>query len=326
VFDIGSESPMRALKNIVLAIVVLLVVMIGGFVALNWAPDRPVATLKARWAQPPSVFVSLDGMDVHLRDEAPRDDPMPIVLIHGTSSNLHTWDGWATGLAKTRRVVRMDLPGFGLTGPAPDGDYSPQRYSHFVVDVLDKLSISRAVLVGNSLGGSIAWLTAATRPDRVAKLILIDSGGYPIQSVSVPVGFRIARMPVLNHLMDFVLPRGIIESSVRNVYGDPSKVTPALIDQYYEMTLRAGNRHALAQRMAQGDFTPFDDGIKTIKQPTLILWGGQDRLIPPANAAHFHADIANSQVIMFDHLGHVPQEEDPAATLAAALPFLSATN
>ena len=317
---------MRALKNIVLAIVVLLVVTIGGFVALNWAPDRPVAALKARWAQPPSVFVSLDGMDVHLRDEGPRDDPMPIVLIHGTSSNLHTWDGWAAGLSKTRRVVRMDLPGFGLTGPAPDGDYSPQRYCHFVVDLLDKLSINRAVLVGNSLGGSIVWLTAATRPDRVAKLILIDSGGYPMQPVSVPIGFRIARMPVLNHLMDFVLPRSIIEASVRNVYGDPSKVTPALVDQYYEMTLRAGNRHALAQRMAQGDFTPFDDGIKTIKQPTLILWGAQDRLVPPANAAHFHADIANSQVIMFEHLGHVPQEEDPAATLAAALPFLSATN
>ena len=317
---------MRALKNIVLAILLLAVVTIGGFVAMNWAPDRPVAELKARWAQPPSVFVLLDGMDVHLRDEGPRDDPTPIVLIHGTSSNLHTWDGWAAGLAKTRRVVRMDLPGFGLTGPAPDGDYSPQRYSHFVVDLLDKLSINRAVLVGNSLGGSIAWLTAATRPDRVAKLILIDSGGYPMQPVSVPIGFRIARMPVLNHIADYILPRGVIESSLRNVYGDPSKVTPALIDQYYEMTLRAGNRQALAQRLAHGDFAPFADGIKTIKQPTLVLWGGQDRLIPPANAAHFHADIANSQVIMFDHLGHVPQEEDPAATLAAALPFIITSN
>src|SRR6202522_99177 len=165
---------MRIVRNVALVLIAVVALTIGGFVALNWAPDRPVAELKARWAQPPSVFVSLDGMDVHLRDEGPRDDPMPIVLIHGTSSNLHTWDGWAAGLEKTRRVVRMDLPGFGLTGPAPDGDYSPQRYSHFVIDLLDKLSINRVVLVGNSLGGSIAWLTAATRPDRVAKLILID--------------------------------------------------------------------------------------------------------------------------------------------------------
>ena len=317
---------MRALKNIALAILTLAVVVIGGFIALNWAPDRPVSELKARWAQRPSVFVSIDGMDVHLRDEGPREDPTPIVLIHGTSANLHTWDGWAAGLTKTRRVIRMDLPGFGLTGPAPDGDYRPLRYSRFIVDLLDKLSINRTVLVGNSLGGSIAWLTAATRPDRVAKLILIDAGGYPMQPVSMPIGFRIARMPVLNHIADYILPRGVIEASLRKVYGDPSKVTPALVDQYYEMTLRAGNRHALAQRMAQGDFTPFDDGIKTIRQPTLILWGGQDRLIPPANAAHFHADIANSQVIMFDRLGHVPHEEDPALTLAAALPFLSAAN
>jgi pimeloyl-ACP methyl ester carboxylesterase len=317
---------MRVVRNAVFAIVTVVVLVIGGFVALNWAPDRPVAALKARWAQPPSVFISLEGMDVHLRDEGARDDPMPIVLIHGTSSNLHTWDGWTAGLVPARRVVRMDLPGFGLTGPAPDGDYSPQRYRRFIVDLLDKLAIKRAILVGNSLGGSIAWLTTVTVPDRVAKLVLIDSGGYPMQPVSVPIGFRIARMPVLNHLMDFILPRGIIESSLRNVYGDPSKVTPPLIDQYYDMTLRAGNRHALAQRMTQGDFTPFSDGIKTIKQPTLILWGGQDRLIPPTNAAHFHADIANSQVIIFDHLGHVPQEEDPAATLAAVLPFLSAAN
>ena len=91
-------------------------------------------SLKARWAAPPSRFVTLQGMQVHVRDEGPRDDPTPIVLIHGTSASLHTWDGWVAALSPHRRVVRMDLPGFGLTGPAPDGDYSMARYTGFMRD------------------------------------------------------------------------------------------------------------------------------------------------------------------------------------------------
>ena len=293
------------------------------FVTMNWAPDRPLSELQTRWAQPPSAFMDVQGMHVHLRDEGPRTDPVPIVLLHGTSSSLHTWDGWAEELKSNRRVIRFDLPGFGLTGPSADGDYRIESYVRFVVAMLDRLGISHCVIAGNSFGGQVAWETALAHPERIEKLILVDAAGYPFQSSSIPIGFRIARIPVLNRLMEFTLPRRMVESSVRNVYGDPGKVTPDLVDRYFELTLRAGNRRALAKRFEQVPAGTHADRIAALKVPTLILWGGRDRLIPPADAENFHHDIAGSCLIVFDRLGHVPQEEDPGATVAAARQFLS---
>lgn len=261
-------------------------------------------------------------MQVHLRDEGPRDDPSPLVLLHGTSASLHTWDGWAQALKGQRRVIRFDLPGFGLTGPFPDGDYRPANYARFMGALLDKLGIARCVLAGNSFGGHVAWQAALAQPKRVEKLILVDSAGYPFRPDSVPIGFRIARIPVLNQAMRVTLPRSLVESSVRNVYGDPGKVTPGLVDRYYELTLRDGNRDALVRRFVQFPSGPDAHRIAELKIPTLILWGGLDRLIPPADAARFQHDIAGSELVVFPRLGHVPHEEDPAGTSAAVRKFL----
>jgi pimeloyl-ACP methyl ester carboxylesterase len=109
---------------------------------------------------------------------------------------------------------------------------------------------------------------------------------------------------------------------VRNVYGDPSRVTPELVDRYYELTLRAGNRDALAARFNQSKGGEYESQISQVKQPTLIIWGGQDHLIPPEYADRFQHDIVGSRLAMFDKLGHVPHEEDPAATVAAVIPFV----
>ena len=261
-------------------------------------------------------------MQVHLRDEGPRDDSVPIVLLHGTSSSLHTWDGWADSLKGTRRVIRFDLPGFGLTGPAPDGDYGMTAYVRFVTHVLDTLGAHRVVLAGNSLGGWIAWRVAVARPELVQRLVLVDAAGYPFESQSVPIGFRLARIPVLNKLVQRILPRSVVEGSVRNVFGDPAKVTPALVDRYYDMTRREGNRAALVARFSQGRADPDTTAIRTIRQPTVIMWGERDRLIPPDNAVRFARDITGSRVLTFATLGHVPHEEDPVVTLAAVRRFL----
>ena len=304
----------------------LLVILVGVGVALSWAPDRPVETLKARWAPPPSTFITVDGLSVHLRDEGPRDDPQPIVLLHGTSASLHTWEAWAGALKGQHRVIRFDLPGFGLTGPNADHVYTQPRYSQFVVAMLDALQVKRATLVGNSLGGAIAWKTALDFPDRVARLVLVDSGGYPNQATSVPIGFRMAATPELAPLMDRILPRSAVESSVRSVYGDPAKVTPALIDRYYELALREGNRQALRDRFAQSKGGEYADQVKQIRQPTLLIWGSQDHLIPPALGERFKGDIPGSRLVILDGLGHVPQEEDPARSVAALQAFLNETS
>ncbi|MBD8051475.1 alpha/beta fold hydrolase [Limnohabitans radicicola] len=301
---------------------ILLATLTAGL-ALSWAPDRSVDSLKERWAPAPSQFIDLQGMQVHLRDEGPRDDPEPIVLIHGTSASLHTWDGWAKALQGQRRVIRMDLPGFGLTGPAPDGDYRMTRYADFIAALLDQLGVRRAVLAGNSLGGGVAWRTAVQHPERVSRLVLVDASGYPLQSTSVPLGFRLAQIEWLKPVMGKLLPRRMIESSVRNVYANPDKVTPELVDRYYELTLRAGNRESLTQRMKLRETDAQAAGlIPTIGQPTLILWGTEDRLIPEPSGQRFHKEIAGSQYVVLDGLGHVPQEEDPQRSVAEVLKFL----
>ena len=312
---------MKMLKIIGVVLAAIASLVIAGLVTV-WAPDRSAEDLGRRWATPPSQFLMVDGMKVHVRDEGPRDDPQPIVLLHGTSSSLHTWDGWAQALKEKHRVIRVDLPGFGLTGPTPDGKYHMPVYSHFVASLMDTLQVKRAVLAGNSLGGYVAWKTAVDYPYRVSKLILVDAAGYATTAASVPIGFKLAQIPMLSGLMANILPRQVIESSLRNVYGDPSKITTELIDRYYELTLRSGNRKSLAARFSQNKAGEFEAQIARIQQPTLVIWGSLDRLIAPENAEKFHRDIANSEVVMFDNLGHVGHEEDPAATVAAAKVFL----
>ncbi|MCX7891503.1 MAG: alpha/beta hydrolase [Burkholderiales bacterium] len=301
-----------------------LAVAIAGFAAFNWAPDQPVEALAPRWAPPPSTFVEVRGMKVHLRDEGPRDDPEPVVLLHGTSASLHTWQGWTEALRGERRVIRFDLPGFGLTGPAPDGDYTLDAYVRFVIAMLDRLGVQHAVLAGNSFGGNVAWATAVMHPGRVAKLVLVDAAGYPLAPASVPIGFRIARLPGVNRVFEFVLPRAVIESSVRNVYGDPGRVTPELVDLYFAITVREGNRRALAARFAQSPPGAMAERIREVRAPTLILWGARDRLIPPEDGARFQRDIAGSRLVVFGDLGHVPHEEDPARTVAVVKGFIAA--
>lgn len=303
---------------------VLLLAAIG--LTTAWAPDKPVSELAVRWAQPPSRFLVLQGMQVHLRDEGRQDDPEPIVLLHGTSASLHTWEGWTNVLTAPgpdqRRVIRVDLPGFALTGPQPQGDYSIAAYTRFVGGLLDALGVQRCVLAGNSLGGQIAWSTAVALPQRVSRLVLVDASGYALRPVSVPIGFQIARLPGLRVLMTHVLPRSLVEKSVRNVYGQPDRVTPELVDLYVDMTLREGNRVALGQRMDQRE-SGRTEPLKALQQPTLVMWGGQDRLVTPDNAQAFMRDIPHATLALFEDLGHVPHEEDPARTVAALQRFLA---
>jgi pimeloyl-ACP methyl ester carboxylesterase len=303
-------------------VVALVVLLISVFVAANWAPDRTVTQLQARWAPPPSAFVEVAGMSMHLRDEGPREDANPIVLLHGTGSSLHAWDGWAAALKEKRRVIRFDLPGFGLTGPSPQGIYSLDNDVRAVIAMLDKLAVARCVIGGNSLGGAVAWRTALAHPCRAQKLILVDAAGYPDHPVSVPIGFWLARIPALTWLLKNTLPRSLVEQGLHNIFGDPRRVTREMIDRAVEINQREGNRQALAERFRQRRPDAQFRRIPELKLPTLIMWGGRDRLIPPEDAERFHRDIAGSTLVVFGDLGHAPEEEDPTRTVAVVKQFL----
>jgi pimeloyl-ACP methyl ester carboxylesterase len=319
VADFGIETLVMIVGGILLAVIIV----VGAYLAMAWAPERSLERLRPRWAPSPSVFLDAGGMRVHLRDEGPRDDTCPVVLIHGTSSSLHTWDGWAQELKAKRRVIRYDMQGFGLTGPSPDGIYTIDEDIRLVVAILDRLDIAQCVLCGNSLGGTVSWRTALTHPARVAKLILMDSGGYSTPAISVPLAFRLADLPRIDWLVKNLLPRRIVRQTLRSVFADPGKVTPEMEERSYELSLREGNRIALFERYRQRlPYGALEHRIHELKLPTLILWGAHDRLIPPEAAHRFHADIAGSKLVIFDDLGHVPQEEDPARTVVPVKEFL----
>jgi pimeloyl-ACP methyl ester carboxylesterase len=127
---------------------------------------------------------------------------------------------------------------------------------------------------------------------------------------------------VVSHIAEYLLPRALVATSVRSVYGDPSRVSADLIDRYFELTLREGNRRALGLRLQQLEMGDHAARIKTITLPTLVLWGSRDRLVPPANAQRFADDIRGARLTLLDGLGHVPHEEDPARTVAAVAAFL----
>ena len=313
-------------RRTVLVVVVFLLALVtalGGYAALHWQPDRTVAALKSRWAKPPSDFIDIAGQLVHVRDEGPRNSSTVIVLLHGTGASLHTWDGWAQPLSSSRRVVRFDLPGFGLTGPATTRDYSIDAYVRFLVAALDTLGIERCILVGNSLGGHVAWVTALKHPERVAALALVDANGYGLSRrirYRWDSGWR--KTDLLGPLVRNVLPRSLIVRSLETSFGDPARVSPGLVDRYFELSTRVGNRDALVDRMAQLTSAYLRERIPEVEQPTLIIWGGLDRLIPVEAAHRFDTDLPHSELVIFEDLGHVPQEEDPERTVAAFIEFV----
>ena len=293
------------------------------FVALLFTRcDRSPASLQADYARPPSAFLDLMGMQVHYRDQGNRSDSLPLVLLHGTGASLHTFDAWVEDLQRDRRVLRMDLPAFGLTGPFPDGDYRIDHYLRFLDSFLLATGIERCILGGNSLGGNIAWRYAARHPDKVARLVLIDAAGYPLTSKRIPLAFSLARTPIIKELVPIFSPRFIVAASVENVYADPAKVTDALVDRYYELSLREGNRRAFVDRLnAPADAQPTEQ-LRTLRQPTLILWGQEDRLIPVAYAHRFASDLPDNQVYILPASGHVPMEESPSESLLPLRAFL----
>jgi pimeloyl-ACP methyl ester carboxylesterase len=315
---------MRILKWI-LGIVLALIL---GVIAVFWQNDKNIESLKSKYASADSKFISMQGMQVHYREEGLNTDSIPVVLLHGTGASLHTWDGWVRDLAKHRKVIRIDLPAYGLTGPNPSRKYDMVFYADFMLEFLKKINVKKCVLGGNSLGGGIAWNVALKYPDLVSKLILVDAGGYKLKSKSVPIAFRAARWPIVKNLFRFVTPKAIVKSSLENVYNHDDRITEPLVDRYFDMALAPGNRQAFVDRMSDFNarsneiFNNQSDKIKDISIPVLLIWGKHDELIPIEIAYKFQKDLPQDSLVVFDDLGHVPMEEDPSATIKPVLHFL----
>ena len=254
-------------------------------------------------------------MQIHYRDEGIGP---ALILLHGSNSSLHTWEGWVNELKSSFRLISLDLPGYGLTGPHPHHDYSMETYIGILKNFTDRLSLERFSLAGNSFGGRVAWEFTLAYPNMIEKLILVCSSGYPSP---LPRLYRLARNPLLKGFFNFITPKKIIENGIKNAYGDPTKVTPRLVEQYFELLLRVGNRRAMVAHMNKDEQWHHEE-IKKISVPTLILWGEKDRLIPVRLSKRFHENIKGSKLIIYPGVGHLPMEEIPEKSAADAKGFL----
>ncbi len=297
------------------------IVLLGIILFTACDDDIPVGQLKKKYQKQNSAFIDIDGVPVHYIIEGNTADTTPIVLIHGTSASLHTWDTLSSLLKNTKKIIRFDLPAFGLTGSSRLNQYTFNYYSNFIDSLLFKLNITKCIIAGNSLGGSIAWNYALASPNKVDKLILLDASGYPKKDEKGSLGFKLAAIPVLNQVLKHVSPKSLVRKSLEDAFYNKTLVNEAMVEQYHNMLLREGNRAAILE-LFQHPMKPDATRIKNITQPTLIIWGKEDQLISYQNASLFKQDIRNSRMLVLDKVGHIPMEEAPVEVANAILKFI----
>ena len=265
-----------------------------------------------------SKFIDINGLKVHYKDEG---EGKVLLLLHGTFSSLHTFDHWTYSLKKTHRVIRLDLPGFGITGPSLDNRYSISIFVDFIHKFLDAIGVKKFSLAGNSLGGWLAWELSLKAKHRIKKLVLLNSAGY-INDRNFPLPFVIAQTPVLRNVFNYI-PKVVVRRFVRQVFYDQTVVTDELVDRYFSLIHRAGNLDAFI-RIANTKLVQNTNNLSEINIPVLIIWGDKDRWLSPKHAAYFNNDIPNSSVLMYENVGHIPMEEIPERSAIDVRNFLLA--
>lgn len=273
-----------------------------------------------KYTTPSSRFIPIDNILVHYRDEG---SGFPILLLHGAFSSLHTFNSWATELQKEYRVIRLDLMGFGLTGPNDNNNYSIENHIRVLKTFVNRLNLKEFHIAGSSLGGWLAWEFASRYPKRIKKMVLIDAAGF-LEEENIPLPFKLARTPVFGRVIKYVVRRSVLEQFVKQVYYDSSKITSALVDRYYDLFTREGNTDAFLN-LVNTDYNDNTQSLKKIKAPTLILWGREDMWIPVHNAYRFHSLIPKSHLRVYPEVGHLPMEEIAEESLKDLLDFFHNT-
>ncbi|WP_309645023.1 alpha/beta hydrolase [Phenylobacterium sp.] len=288
------------------------------------AADIPYADLEAKYANPASRYLTLpSGVRVHYRDQGKADGPT-LVLLHGFSASLHTWEPWVGELGSDYRVVSLDLPGHGLTR-VPDGyGLSTDGNVAVVQGVARELRLPPFVLMGNSMGGGVAWNYALAHPDRLRGLVLVNSAGWPRAEAaeSRPLAFKMMGNPVGRAVLRNVNPRPVAEPGLKDAYLDESLVTEALVDRYVDFA-RAPGRRALLLAPRSEPREPVTPAVfGRIATPTLVIHGDDDKVIPVADGRALAGAIPGAKLVTYPKVGHVPMEQIASRSAADVRTFL----
>ncbi len=300
---------MKKIFKVSFVLFAFLILMVG---IIFWTPDTNREEMIAKYGGPHSTFVQNDdGLKIHVRDQGLRDGPT-LILIHGGNGSLHVWEKMVDVLSRDFRLVSLDLPGHGLTGANQTRDYSPDKMADAIEAVMDELAIDKAVWVGNSFGGWIAWRGAQSRPDRVNGIVLIDaSGAITDDSIKPYLASRIAGSSIGKWLVPNFTPKFIVRASLKQVVSNDEYVTEAMVERFWELSRFPGNRSAILDihRLNREDDKWAE--IQNISVPTLILWGEDDITVPLSFADAFHDKIPNSVLKIHPNAAHMPMEEIP---------------
>jgi pimeloyl-ACP methyl ester carboxylesterase len=301
------------INTIGLGTAILAIVMYG-----LWTPDLERAELEKRYVASSPQMLDVDGLKVHYKETGPQAAPA-LLLMHGFGSSLQAWDDWSLKLEQKYRVIRLDLPGFGLTGASPANDYSEEKDLAILTHFADKLGLEKFSIIGHSMGGKMAWTLAATQPERVQALVLMAPDGFP---EAKDIGTKPYEVPAVMGLIKYFLPKYLVRKSIEPAFAEADALSDARVNRYYDMLRAPGVRAAILERSNQTIYTDPVPRLKAIKAPTLLIWGEQDQMIPSTNAKSYASVLSNSTTVLVPKLGHLLQEEQPEKGLTAVMQFL----
>ena len=271
-----------------------------------------IEELKRRYGLHPSQFITLsNGVNVHLRDEGDSGAP-PIVLLHGHSEDLYTWDQLVKHLIGSFRVIRFDLRRHGLTGPAPDNEYNIESYVSDLSMVIKHLEIDSFILVGHSMGGRISIKYTIANQEKVNGLILLSASGAPRkENTPQPMALKLMRNPLGRFLLKRIWSRNLAKKSLVDMVFDESSITDQEIDRMWEFSKYPGSMDAMFREFADTweDFKPTEIG--KIVTNSLLIWGEEDTICPESMGRWYDSQLTNSTMVGLPNIGHNPQFECP---------------
>lgn len=309
------------LWSVLILVLIVVAVPLGVWLSLR-APDIPQAELEARYTDRTSHFADLaGGVRLHYKDEG--RGPV-FVLVHGGGDNLWTWDGWVKTLKNRYRIIRVDLPGHGLTQvPAGmrvdlDGDAA------LIAELSDRLHLTKLAIAGNSLGGSVSVIFAEAHPEKLRALILLDAAGFPNHPSlqKPPLAFRLLQYKFAREVLKTIDNKPLIVDALKKEVGNSAVVTDEIVNRWAELQRAPGHRDILLG----GALVPkyfADSDLREIHVPTLVLWGNVDPVVEAASGQRFAALVPGAKLIVYPHVGHLPQIEIPGTSAEDTAKFLS---
>ncbi len=313
-------------RRFLAVLLTVVAVLAAGWLALRRS-DIPYDVLETAYASSESQFLTLeDGLKVHFRDQGPKDAPA-LVLIHGFSASLHTWEPWVGRLKESYRIISLDLPGHGLTRVLDPRTLDADRFVEVIEETTRRIGVDQFVLVGSSMGGNASWRFALDHPDRLDGLVLVGASGWPGEGEegSPPLIFQLIRNPITRMIIKDLDLSSAVRDGLEASYSNPSFVDDALVERYVSLARAPGHRDSLLTLVAMSDtraeasFAVLAD----ISVPTLVLHGEQDNLVPASHGRKFADAISGAELEMYDGVGHLPHEEIADQTVNDLTSFLT---